>query len=85
MNHLDLGSIFMTRAKLHAFGQSILVAHRPVETDWRGRFGLPAAEGQVCCEVCGRGLTAGVVAYCRDQPERFGGRLLCREHQNLHG
>ena len=85
MNHLDLGSTFMTRAKLHAFGQSILAAHRPVATDWRARFGLPAADGLVRCDVCGRGLTAGVVAYCRDQPERLGGRLMCREHQNLHG
>ena len=85
MSHLNLGSTFMTRARLHAFGQSILAAHRPVATDWHARFRLPAADGQVRCEVCGRGLTPGIVAYCKSQPERFGGRLLCREHQRLHG
>jgi restriction system protein len=29
------------------------------------------------CARCGRPLTIGVVTYCRQQPERFGGQLLC--------
>jgi len=33
------------------------------------------------CAVCGRPLTEKVAAYCRDNAERFGGSLLCFEHQ----
>ena len=35
ISHLNIDSTFMTRRKLHAFGQSILAAHRQIATNWR--------------------------------------------------
>ncbi len=33
------------------------------------------------CAVCGLPLSIGEQRHCRDHPQRFGGRLYCREHQ----
>lgn len=33
------------------------------------------------CKVCGASVTPGVRRYCLDQPERFGGKVYCIQHQ----
>lgn len=33
------------------------------------------------CAVCGRPVSIAAQRYCRDHPQRFGGRLYCPEHQ----
>ena len=40
----------------------------------------PPASGAVCA-ICGAGVTDKVFKFCRDHPDRFGGRILCFRHQ----
>ncbi len=46
---------------------------------------LPDAIGgrKELCATCGKYLTWGVIKYCLDQPDRFGGKVYCMEHQEI--
>jgi hypothetical protein len=43
-----------------------------------------SAPAQAACAECGRALTDKVLAYCRDNPELFAGKLYCFTHQAPH-
>jgi restriction system protein len=40
---------------------------------------LPAAN--YTCATCARQVTKGIRQYCLDQPDRFGGKVYCMDHQ----
>ena len=77
---------------IQEFAMAFVKAHRPITVDWAAKFGLapePKIEAlppvttakEDCCAVCGAMLEAKVVRYCQKNPEKFGGKLLCREHR----
>jgi len=57
------------------------VEKRPTPKAVRFVSGNVADEGQAVCAVCGKGLSPKVEAFCRGNAGRFGGRMLCFEHQ----
>ena len=77
-------------------GRDLVALHRPA-ADWSARYGISPAmtisaeldrastpsNGTAAsqCAVCGRSLSAAVVAYCGEHHVRFGGRLLCFDCQ----
>ena len=38
-------------------------------------------ESTYVCATCGRQVTKGVRQFCLDQPQRFGGKVYCMDHQ----
>lgn len=85
---------FVSRATLQRMGQALVYAHQPTTYDYAGKLGLnPAAQtipeilsrtstAGCVCAACGAGIEARVVSYCRQNSERFAGRLLCRGCQS---
>lgn len=74
-------------------GQALVEAHQPATFNFVGKFGLTAPLAAIpgvarqfattipACTTCGTGLEAKVVSYCRQHPEKFAGKLLCRSCQ----
>jgi restriction system protein len=43
---------------------------------------LPHATIGACCTDCGTPVSDKVAQYCRTRPKRFGGQVVCFQHQN---
>lgn len=92
--HLDgistiqgLGQLFNLRATdtLREWAERLTAEHLPAHPLDLPAFvveSLQAVAGAGAnCAQCGKTLTPKVVSYCRDNAERFGGRLYCFAHQ----
>jgi hypothetical protein len=71
-------------------GLHLVDCHRPATFDFAARFGVsqapptgvPAARNSAqTCINCGSAMTKAEVFFCRVNPERFAGRMLCRRCQ----
>jgi hypothetical protein len=84
--------------RLKEFAERLAALHRPLQRDWRARFGVPltppaispepasaaatiapltAVRSAAKCVACGTGVSDKVVAYCADNPRRFGDQVFC--------
>ena len=88
---------FVSRETVQSLGHDLVRAHQPASYDYARKFGLDAAlqtmpetlsrtsPAGCVCAACGTGIEARVASYCRQNAERFAGKLLCRGCQSaLH-
>lgn len=59
------------------FGVAARSAPRTIEEPLPPKATEPDQVSVAACQSCGRGVSAKVVQYCRDQADRFAGRILC--------
>ncbi len=89
-------SKIISQETVERLAKDILMFHQPIEYHWRERFGivkntpqllLPIKEKKISihtCEICEQELDASVLFWCRKNKVKYGGKLLCREHQKTH-
>ena len=79
---------------IQKLARELLGLHRPIAFNWAGKFGLGAPHGTspdsamnsgYSCEYCKAQLSFAIVAYCRTNRDRFGGRILCTTCQGKFG
>jgi hypothetical protein len=72
---------------IERLARELVAMHRPLQTDWAARFGLPPVpplspklppkRTGPPCDGCGQPVTAGELAYSTGHSGRFAGRVLC--------
>ena len=79
---------------IERLARELVALHKPATTAWAARFGLPAEQPSIQpnptetttrpkCASCGRPVSERVVQYCREQPARFDGPILCYDCQHM--
>jgi hypothetical protein len=78
---------------IEELGRKLIAAHKPASFNFAGKLGIerpdprdesrfaPPEPNAVRCEDCAAELEPKVIDYCRKDPAKFGGKILCRKCQ----